>query len=270
MSEESNPEKVMTVLDHLVELRRRFFVSLLSFLVCFILAIVFYGKIIALFTDQFSMIENSLGLKLFANSIAEGFLVQLQASAIVGLIASLPVHVVNLVQFIFPALSRKTRTVVVIGLVASFLLALLGAYIAYFQIIPFSIRFLTDAAFIPNGVGVLLNYQQSITYVLAFLLWSVITFQSPLVLEILLAMNVLKRRAVFRASRYVIVIIFVVSAIVTPSVDPVSQCAIALPLIVLYFLVILIAKIFKLGEGGEADDDAEEGAAEGAASEEEA
>jgi Sec-independent protein secretion pathway component TatC len=245
-----NPDRTMSVLDHLTELRRRFVLSLAAFLACFIAAIVFYGRIIELFTSQFEMIQNSLGLKLFANTIAEGFLVQLQASAIVALIASLPVHVVNVVQFVFPAIDRKTRRVIVIALVASFFLALLGAYIAYFQIIPFSIRFLTDSAFIPAGVGVLLNFQQSITYVLAFLLWSVITFQSPLVLEILLAMNVLDRRKVFRASRFVIVVIFIIAAIVTPSVDPISQCAIALPLIILYFLVILVAKICRFGERG--------------------
>jgi sec-independent protein translocase protein TatC len=255
-----NPEKVMSVLDHLVELRRRFLVSLLSFLVCFVVALVFYDRIIALFTQQFESIRNSLGATLFANSIAEGFMVQLQAAAIVGLILSLPVHVINIVQFTFPGIGAKMRKVIAAGLVASFLLALLGAYIAYFQIIPFSIRFLTDAMFIPKDVGVLLNYQASITYVLAFLLWTIITFQSPLALEILLAMNILKRKAVFRASRYVIVIIFVIAAIVTPSVDPVSQCAIALPLVILYFLVILIAKIFRLGESGDEEAPVEEDA----------
>lgn len=241
----------MGVLDHLVELRRRFMVSLVSFLVCFVLAIVFYEKIIALFIAQFESIQSELSAKLFAQSIAEGFLVQLKASAIFALIASAPIHLVNIAQFIYPALEPKLRRIISVGLVVSFLLAVLGAYIAYFQIIPFSIRFLTDAAFIPNGVGLLLNYQQSITYVLAFLLWTIITFQSPLVLEILLAAKVLDRRAVFRASRYVIVIIFVIAAIVTPSVDPISQCAIALPLIVLYFIVILVAKIFHLGERDE-------------------
>jgi len=97
-------------------------------------------------------------------------------------------------------------------------------------------------------VGVLLNYQQSISYVLSFLLWAIITFQAPLVLEILLALNVLQRKAVFKASRYVIVGIVVLAAVITPSVDPVSQLAIAAALVALYFLAILVAKIFKWGE----------------------
>lgn len=254
-----NPERAMSALDHLVELRRRFIASLLAFVVTFILALVFYDRLISLFTNQFERIQSSLGTSLFVNTLAEGFLVQLQASAIVALIVSLPFHLVNVSQFIFPAIEAKTRKIVSIGLVVSFILALIGAYIAYFRIIPFSIRFLTNRAFVPRAVGVLLNYQKSISYVLSFMLWTIITFQTPLVLEILLALNILKRRAVLRASRYVIILIFVIAAAITPSVDPVSQCAIALPLVALYFLVIFVAKIFRLGEGGdEALDDERE------------
>jgi len=74
-------------------------------------------------------------------------------------------------------------------------------------------------------------------------------FSGALVLEILLALNVLKRKDVFKASRFVIVGIVVLAAVITPSVDPVSQLAIAAPLVGLYFLAILAAKIFKWGEG---------------------
>lgn len=246
---ERKSEKVMSMLDHLAELRRRLLASLLAFLICFTLAIVFYEHIIGLFTVLFRDIESELGAKLFANTIAEGFLVQLQTAAEVSLLASLPVHLVNLAQFLFPALEKRTRAIVKVGLVAGFLLALLGAGICYFYIVPWSIRFLAGAAFIPRGVGILLNFKESVSYILSFMLWTVVTFQTPLMLVMLLAMNVLKRKAVFRAGRFVVVVIFVISAIVTPSVDPISQCAIALPLVALFFLALLAAKIFRLGEG---------------------
>jgi len=246
---DANPDKEMTILDHIAELRNRFFVSLISFVVATIVALVFYKYIINLFTVQFESIKSGMGTALFANSIAEGFIVQLKTAAIFGVILSLPVHVINIVQFVFPGIDKKYRKIIVIGLVISFFLAVLGGYLAYFRIIPFSINFLTNSIFIPNRVGVLLNYQQSIGYVLSFLLWSIITFQAPLVLEILLALNVLKRKAVFKASRFVIVGIVTLAAIITPSVDPVSQLSIAAPLVALYFLAILVAKILKWGEG---------------------
>jgi len=244
-----NPDKEMTILDHIAELRNRFFVSLMFFVVATIASLVFYRNIIDLFTVQFESIKSGLGMTLFANSIAEGFIVQLKTAAIFGVILSLPVHLINIIQFIFPGIDKKYRRIIVIGLIISFFLAALGAYLAYFRIIPFSINFLTNSVFIPKGVGVLLNYQQSIGYVLSFLLWAIITFQAPLILEILLALNVLKRKAVFKASRFVIVGIVVLAAVITPSVDPVSQLSIAAPLVILYFMAILVAKILRWGEG---------------------
>jgi sec-independent protein translocase protein TatC len=245
-----NPEKVMSLIGHLTELRRRLIASMSVILICFVCVIIFYNRIVILFTDQFDKIETTLGAKLFSNSIAEGFLVQLQTSAIIAVMVSLPFHLVNIARFLFPAFPPKSRKIITAGIVGSFFLAVFGVFIAYFQIIPFSIRFLAGSLYIPRDVGILLNYQKSISYILMFILWAVITFQTPLVLLILLALNILKRSTVLRSSRYVIVIIFVISAMVTPSVDPVSQCAIALPLIILYFAVILAAKIFRLGEGG--------------------
>jgi len=245
---EKNPEKAMTILDHLGELRNRFIVSLLTFLGAAVIALVFYDTIIDLFTSQFESIQSGLGATLFSSSIAEGFLVQLKTAAISGLILSLPVHLVNIMGFIFPGINKKYRRIIVIGLVISFFLAAFGAYLAYFRIVPFSIRFLTNSIFIPKNVGILLNYQQSISYVLSFLLWAIITFQIPLILEILLALRLLKRKAVFRSSRFVVVGIVVLSAVVTPSVDPVSQLSIALPLVILFYAALLVAKLFKWGE----------------------
>ena len=112
---------------------------------------------------------------------------------------------------------------------------------------PLAIGFLTNPYFVPKGVGYLLNYQTNIFYVFSFILWSVIALQLPLVMELLLMMGILKRKAVFKASRYVIVAIFVLAAIITPP-DFISQLGVAVPLTVLYFLALLIAKIFKFGE----------------------
>ena len=76
---------------------------------------------------------------------------------------------------------------------------------------------------------------------------SLVVFQSPVLLEILLIMNVVTRKTLLRLSRFVVVGIFILAAILTPP-DFVSQVSIAVPLVGLYFLTILIARIFRWGE----------------------
>jgi sec-independent protein translocase protein TatC len=247
MSATKSPGKVMPLLGHIRELRNRALGSLLCYLACFIVALVFSNRIIGLFTSQFANVSSEVESSMVVTTIVEGFVSRIKLSAIAGLVLSTPAHIFNLLRFVFPGLERRHRIIILAFITASSVLILAGSYLAYFRVIPLAIRFLTNPFFVPPGVGFLLNYQSNIFYVLSFILWSLLTLQLPLVLEVLLMLNVLKRRAVFKASRYVIVAIFVLAAIVTPP-DFISQLGVALPLLVLYFLVILVAKIFRFGE----------------------
>lgn len=242
-----NPEKMMTVIEHISELRNGILVSVFSFAAASVAGFIFSDRIVELFTRQFAEVQSVIQKQMVVSTIVEGFVTQLRLALTTGFILSSPIHVFNLLKFIFPGLSRKRRWIILAFLFASLALIVSGSYFAYFKVVPLAIAFLTNPVFVPEGVGLLLNYQANIFYVLSFILWSLVALQLPVVLEILLVFNVLSRKSVFRASRFVIVGIFVIAAIVTPP-DFISQLGIALPLIVLYFLAILIAKIFKFGE----------------------
>ncbi len=243
-----NPEKVMPLIEHIRELRTLILLSLVSFLVCTVLAFIFSDRIIQVFTRQFNSVSSSVDSKLVVTTIIEGFSAQINVAVYSGLILSTPVHIFNILRFIFPGLARRQKRVILSFLVASLALIAFGAYLAYFKVVPLAINFLTNPYFVPRGVGYLLNYQKNIFYVFSFILLSVAALQTPLLMEILLMMNILNRKAVFKASRFIIVGIFVVAAIITPP-DFISQLGVALPLTALYFLALLIAKIFRFGEG---------------------
>ena len=245
--QEKNPGRVMPLIDHIRELRNIILVSMSAFILCMITAFVFSDKIIGLFTRQFNSVSSAVESKLVVTTIIEGFSSQIKIAVYAGLILSSPVHIFNILRFIFPGMEKRQRRAILWFLTASLVLITLGAYLAYFRIVPLAISFLTNPYFIPKNVGYLLNYQTNIFYVFSFILWSIIALQMPLVMEILLMMNILKRKTVFKASRFIIVGIFLLSAIITPP-DFVSQLGVALPLTFLYFLAILIAKIFKFGE----------------------
>jgi sec-independent protein translocase protein TatC len=248
MSQVKNPEKAMSIIEHIRELRNSLFVSLIAYAAAFIVSFIFSKSIITLFTDQFNDVSSIVDKTLVVSSIAEGFVAQLKITAISALILSLPVHIFGLVKFVFPGLLPREQRIVMSFLVFSLVLIIIGAYLAYFKIVPLAIRFLTNPYFVPKNVGFLLNYQLNMFYVLSFILWAVLALQAPLLMEILLVLNILKRKQVLYASRYIIVGVFILAAIITPP-DFVSQLGVALPLIFFYFLALLIAKIFKFGEG---------------------
>ncbi len=244
----SDTDIEMSFLDHIRELRKRLFVSFIALTITFIVAFIFYEQIVEILIKPLKAANSSLGKeKLFINSIYEGFAIRIKISFITGIVLSLPVHLYNIIKFIFPGLKRKEKKIIIYSLISSFFLILFSIYYGYFKIIPVSVKFLTDAAFVPANVGLLLNFGKNIFYILQFLLIGLLIFQLPLILELLLYLNMIKRKTVLKISRFIVVGIFVLSAIVTPP-DIFSQIAFALPLIVLYYLAIIIAKIFKFGE----------------------
>ncbi|MBN1697771.1 MAG: twin-arginine translocase subunit TatC [Spirochaetales bacterium] len=239
----------MSFLDHIRELRGRLIVSCIACVVCSIVAFIFFDPIVAILYKPFETIDSSMNnADLYIKSLFEGVIVKFKISIIAGFILSLPVHLYNLLKFIFPGLKKKEKKVIIISLVSSFFLIASSISYTYFQIIPVSVEFLTGSSFIPENTGILLTYSDNIFYILQFLLVSLLMFQVPILLEVLLILNIIRRKSLFRASRIVIIVILVLAAILTPP-DVVSQVALAVPLIALYFLTIVIAKIFHFGEG---------------------
>ena len=121
-------------------------------------------------------------------------------------------------------------------------------YYGYYYMVPISVRFLTGAGFVPDKVGILLNYGKNIFYVFQLLMLTMIVMQLPVVVEVLMILNVIKRRSLLKSSRYIIFAIFIIAAVFTPP-DFISQLCVAIPLIALFFLTLLIARICHFGEG---------------------
>ena len=238
----------MPFLEHIRELRKRIIISFISIGIGFIITFIFYNSIIEILSKPFQELDLILKHKtLFINSIYEGFTTRIKISFLGGIIISLPVHLYNSVKFIFPGLKIKEKKLIRYSLIASFFLIIISGYYTYFKLIPFSIKFLTGSGFIPENVSLMLNFGKNIFIIFQFLLAALLIFQLPLILELLLILNIIKRKTLLKAGRYIIVGIFILSAIVTPP-DWLSQTAFAIPLAALFYLTILIAKIFKFGE----------------------
>lgn len=239
----------MPLLSHINELRRLVIISGIGLVAMSIVSFVFYDRIIDLLYRPLKVLDINSGMDLlYINTIFEGFLTRLKISLLSGIVLSFPVHLFNVIYFIFPGLMGREKRIVSIALAFSFIFIILSFLYSYYKIIPISVSFLTGEVFIPARTGMLLSFSGNIFYVLQFMLVALVVFQIPIILELLMVMNVVSRKRLWRAARYVIVLFFILAAIVTPP-DFITQLGLALPLTALYFITLLIAKIFGFGKG---------------------
>ena len=237
-----------TIFDHLRELKKRIITSCFAVMIGACIAYFLYIRIVHILSDPFTHIVGQDKPILYVTSVFEGFLTRIKFAFIGGIVVSFPVHMYQIIRFVFPALSSKERKIIGFCLLASTFLAVFSLLLCYFLLIPISMQFLINSDFIPKNVGVLLHFNQNIFYVFNFLLYSMLAFQFPIVLELMLYLNMVSRRTLLKSSRIIIVIIFIIAAIVTPP-DWISQLGVAIPMVFLFYLTLLIAKIFKFGEG---------------------
>jgi sec-independent protein translocase protein TatC len=248
----SPPRANMPFLQHAAELRRRLIISLLAALAAAIVCYSFYEPVLAVLLRPLDAVPDLTATDgagasyLFINTIFEGFLVRVKVALIAGVVLSLPVHLYNVVRFIFPGLTRRERRAISGALAASFVLLLAGFLYSYYSVIPLSVRFLVSSGFTPPGVGLLLNFGRNVFFVFQFLLVFLIVFQVPILLVVLMMTGTVTRRAMLRASRYAVVAIVALAAVVTPP-DVVSQVSLAVPMVAMFFLSILVAKLFGFG-----------------------
>jgi len=243
-------ECIMPILSHLQELRQRCIISAVALVIGFCMALYWYDEIIDFLFKPFLQLDLTGSANsdvLYVNTIVEGFLVKIKIAAFTGFILSSPVHIFQIVRFVFPGLLRKEKQVILTTLVCSFVLVVGSFYYTYYSIIPLSIAFLTGHGFIPKNTGILLNFGSNIFYILQFILTAIVVFQVPIILEVLMILNVIQRKTLYAYGKYLVVLFFIIAAILSPP-DFLSQIGLALPMTILFYGTLLIAKIFRFGE----------------------
>ena len=237
----------MPFMEHLKELRKRIIYSSIILLIFTIICSIFYKEIFEFLWQPFYRIAGKEGDKnIIVLDFLEGFLTILKLSFYVGFFLSFPFHLYHLLRFIFPGLKKTEKTIISYTLITSFFLFIIGFYFAYVYMIPYSLDFLTSSKLIPNNIKIQLKLSTNTMITLNFLAAAVVLFQSPIVLFILMKMQLVSRKKLLNSSRYAIIIIFILSAILTPP-DIISQVLLSLPLIILYFMTLFIAYILKIG-----------------------
>jgi sec-independent protein translocase protein TatC len=235
----------MPLAEHLRELRRRLFISVLAVAVTTIAAFVFHGHILYVLTRPYCDLPAHYRYvhdrcSLVVTGVLDPFTVTLRLSLYTGIIAAAPVWLWQLWRFITPGLYQHERRWA-IGFVASSLaLFVLGGAFAYLTLSK-GLRFLLG--FATGGLSSLLTFNSYLSYVLAIVLVFAVSFEFPLLVVMLNLAGVLSYHRLRRWTRGIVFAIFAFAAVATPSQDPFTMLALAVPMTLLYGAAVLVAYV---------------------------
>ena len=231
----------MTFLEHLEELRRRLVASAaavaVGFLVCW-----WQSKPIFRILQQPVLDALPGGTKLAYTQLTEPFMLYVNIALIAGTFVASPVLLYQLWLFIAPGLYRHERMWAAPFVVLSVLFFVAGGWFGYAVAFPMVARFLVSMGQDFQPVIKIDDYLGILTKIL---LGMGAVFETPILIFFLVRMGVVTERWLLQKFRYAILVIFVISAIITPTPDIPTQCAFALPMIALYLLGIGMAALIK-------------------------
>jgi sec-independent protein translocase protein TatC len=248
--------EAMTVGEHLGELRYRLIVSVSAFTAMAILAVFAYEPILHVLIRPLCSVATPPGhhvasqanrlfgpngsCNLYVTSPLDGLSLRVKIALFGGLVLASPVVLFQIWRFVTPGLRARERRYAVTFVSAAFALFILGALTAYVTL-PHALGFLKSV----GGPNLQAIYDPIPYLGLIILMMTLfgLTFQFPVVLVSLELARVITPAKLLRSWRWAVIAITVVAAVATPSSDPFSMLALALPLIAFYFISIGIGKL---------------------------
>ncbi len=230
-----------TLLQHLGELRRRVFICVIALLVGSVISFVFFEQIIEVLVSPAKDLGLGTGGELIYTEVTELLTTAIKVSFVSGLILASPVILFQVVMFIAPGLTSREKRYL-FGFMPAVLLAFVGGVaFAYYVLTPPALHFLLTFG---GDVAVpLIRISNIINLMIRLLFWMGLAFETPLVMYLLASLGIVSAQGLGRFRRYWVVVAFILAAIITPTVDPVNQGLVAGPLLVLYEVGILLARI---------------------------
>ncbi|HVO88135.1 MAG TPA: twin-arginine translocase subunit TatC [Casimicrobiaceae bacterium] len=236
MSDPEGPQE--TFLSHLIELRTRLMRSIIAVIVVLLCLFPFAKDIYAALAQPLLRVLPK-GSSMIATDVTGTFLVPLKVTLMAAFLIALPFVLWQAWAFVAPGLYQHEKRLVLPVMVSSVLFFVLGMSFAYFFVFPVAFGFF--AGYTPAGVQMMTDIDKYLSFVLTMFIAFGITFETPVVVVVLVRMGVVSLAKLKSVRPYVIVGAFVVGAVFTPP-DVISQCMLAVPLWLLFELGLLLAR----------------------------
>lgn len=235
-------EKRAELTEHLAELRTRLVRIIVYIALGAVAGWVFYDQIFALITRPMVGVLVKSKSKFLLTGFPEAFMIRMQICIVAGLIATLPLVMMEIWGFVAPGLTRPERKAVKWIGPLSVVLFMGGVALCY-TILPVAFKWF--AGYVPRNAELRPAVQGSILFTLKMLLAFGIVFELPIVLMLLARVGIIDARFLARNWRVAMVAVAVVAAVATPSSDAFSMLVMAVPVAGLYFLSIGLVRLME-------------------------
>ena len=230
----------LSFMDHLGELRRRVVICVIAVLAGSAASFVFYEEIIELLSRPAYDLEGSQGIELVFIEITELLTTAVKVSFVAGFVLALPIILYQVIMFVAPGLTGRERRYLFLFLPMALIAFACGVAFCYFVLIPPALRFLLGFSDVAEPLIRISNF---VNLMVRLLFWMGVAFETPLIMYMLAQLGIVSARQLSRFRRVWVVLAFLLGAIITPTFDPVNQTLVAGPLLVLYELGVLLAKL---------------------------
>ncbi len=244
----ANPEGRMSVLDHLRELRRRLIIILLIVAAGAVIGWILYTPILDFLKNPYCSVpakyryspRGTTECVLTYPGVLDGFTARLKVSVIAGAVITGPLWLYQIWGFITPGLRKNERRYTVIFIVVSTVLFAAGMALAYVVLSKGINVLLTSAG---TGTQAILTVNSYLAFVTLMLIIFGAAFELPLLVVMANIAGVLSARVLKKSQRLAIFLIFTFAAVATPTTDPFTMCAMAVPMILLFEGAVLFAVV---------------------------
>jgi sec-independent protein translocase protein TatC len=224
----------MDILDHLNELRKNIFRAVLFFIIATALSFIFIEDLLDWITKPAGGLDT-----LQAIAVTEPLGTVMKVALLAGFSASLPYITFELWLFAAPGLRRRSRIYGLLAIPIAFVFFVGGMSFSYYVMLPTALPFLINFM----GINTVPTPSSYVSFVTSLMFWIGIAFEFPLVIFTLAMMGLIRAEALAAQWRIAVVVIAIVAAAITPTIDPVNMGLVMGPLIFLYFLSIGLAYI---------------------------
>jgi sec-independent protein translocase protein TatC len=234
---EPEPEETfaeMTLQEHLEELRTRLVRSALAVIAGSVVGLIFSFRIIKFMERRSHLSE------LYAISPTESFNTFLKVGLYVGIAIAMPVLIYQLIGFLAPGLTRKEKKVLYRFLPLVVIMFALGVVFAFMIVVPRALDWLSH--FGSGTITSQLRAEEVISFYMTLMLWIGVVFELPVVMFLLSKLGIVSHGLFSRLRRYMLVLVMIAAAMITPTPDPFNMFLVAVPMYALYEFGILLAR----------------------------